>query len=87
VSILITVITVIFRGYELLMLIRVLLSWVNVNPYHPLVRLLHRVTDPVLKPVRRIIPPIGGTVDISPVVVLIVIDLLYRLLISLLMRP
>jgi YggT family protein len=85
-SILIAVITVIFRAYELLILIRVLLSWVNVNPYHPLVQLLYRVTDPVLKPVQRLIPPIGGAIDISPMVVLFLLDILGRLLISLLVR-
>ncbi|MGC9335369.1 MAG: YggT family protein, partial [Anaerolineae bacterium] len=71
-STLITIISWLFQIYEFLILIRVLLSWVNVNPYrptldHPLIEVLHRITDPVLMPLRRIIPPIGGAIDISPV--------------------
>ena len=78
-----------FRIYSLLILIRVLLSWVNPDPYrslvsHPLMRLLNRVTDPLLRPLRRIVPPIGGTVDISPIVALILLEIARRLLLSLL---
>jgi len=78
------IISVVFGIYEFLILIRVLLSWVNVSPFHPLVRILYRLTDPLLKPLQRIIPPIGGTVDISPVVALILLYIVQRVLISLL---
>jgi YggT family protein len=66
------------------------LTWVNPDPYrptidHPLIRLLQRVTDPVLAPLRRIIPPIGGTVDISPIVALVILEILRRILSSLLL--
>jgi YggT family protein len=50
-----------------------------------LIRLLQRVTDPVLAPLRRIIPPIGGTVDISPIVALVILEILRRILSSLLL--
>jgi YggT family protein len=78
------IINVVFGIYEFLILIRVLLSWVNVSPFHPLVRILYRLTDPVLKPLQRIIPPIGGTLDVSPVVALILLYIAQRVLISLL---
>jgi YggT family protein len=71
-------------------LIRVLLSWINVNPYggprldHPLVQILYRITDPVLEPFRRLIPPIGGAIDISPIIVLILIEILRTILVRLL---
>lgn len=59
-------------------IIRVLLTWIpNLNPDNPLVRLLRQITDPILEPARRIIPPLGG-VDISPIVVLVVLDFLLR---------
>lgn len=88
-STVITLVSFVFQLYEFLILIRVLLSWVNVNPYrpvidHPLVRVLHQVTDPVLEPLRRIIPPIGGAIDISPVVALIGLEIVRTILISLL---
>ncbi len=64
-------------------LIRVLLSWIpNLDRSNPLVQLLAQVTDPVLEPARRIIPPIGG-IDISPIVVLLLLRLLQQLLYSL----
>ena len=81
---LIWIINLVFGVYEFLILIRVLLSWVNVSPFHPLVRILYRLTDPVLKPLQRIIPPIGGTLDVSPVVALILLYIAQRVLISLL---
>ena len=84
-----TVVSVLIQVYEFLLLIRVLLSWVNVDPYrpvidHPVVDILQRVTDPVLAPLRRLIPPIGGAVDISPVVALIILEVLRRILVSVL---
>ena len=82
---LIWIINFIFGVYEFLILIRVLLSWVNVSPYHPLVRILYSLTDPLLKPIQRLIPPIGGTIDISPAVALILLYIVQRVLISLLL--
>ncbi len=66
--------------YALVLIIRVILSWVNPNPYNPVVSFLYRITEPVLDPVRRIIPPLGG-LDLSPLVVLAAIWILTRLLI------
>ena len=85
-----SIVSLIVQIYEFLILIRVLLSWINVNPYrptidHPAIRILQRLTDPVLEPVRRLIPPIGGTLDISPVVVLILLEIARRLLVSFLL--
>ena len=61
-------------------LIRVLLTWIpNLDASNPLVRLLNQVTDPILAPARRLIPPIGG-MDLSPIVVILVLQVLQRLL-------
>jgi YggT family protein len=57
-------------------IIQAVLSWVN--PYHPIAPFFNSLTDPFLRPVKRIIPPIGG-VDISPVFVLIFFQLLLML--------
>jgi len=59
--------------------IRVILSWIGPDPYHPGVTLLQRLTDPVLRPAQRLVPPIGG-IDLSPMVVLIALVLLKMLL-------
>ena len=61
--------------YSYILLARVLMSWVNPNPLNPIVRVLYMITEPVLAPVRRVIPPIGG-LDLSPLVVFIGIRIL-----------
>ncbi len=81
---LIGLVSFVFRAYSILILIRVLLTWVNISPFHPAVRILHQVTDPVILPLRRLIPPIGGTVDVSPIAALIILQIVNRILISLL---
>ena len=62
--------------YMWIIIIRALISWVSPNPYNPIVRFLYRVTEPALRPVRRILPLQGLGVDFSPVVVILVILLL-----------
>ena len=65
--------------YSLIIVAAVVVSWINVPRDHPAVRLLHRLTAPVLAPVRKILPPMGG-MDFSPLVVLIGLRVLARLL-------
>jgi len=84
------IVSLVFQAYQFLILIRVLLSWVNVNPYgrpinHPLVDLLYRLTDPVLEPLRRLIPPVGGMLDLSPIVAMIVLEILRQVITRLLL--
>lgn len=84
------IVSILLQAYSFLILVRVILSWINVNPYrqrfdHPAVQILERITDPVLVPLRRIIPPIGGAIDISPIVALIILDIVRRLLITVLL--
>lgn len=61
-------------------LIRVILSWLSPDPYNPAVALLRRLTDPLLEPAQRLIPPIGG-IDLSPMAVMIGLVLLQMLLV------
>ena len=58
----------------ILVLIAVVLSWVNADPSNPIVRFLHDITEPMLEPLRRRIPPIGGRLDISPIILLMVLS-------------
>jgi YggT family protein len=62
-------------------LIQVILSWISPGSYNPLIGLVHRIAEPVLAPARRIIPPISG-IDLSPLLVLVVFQLLKFLLVS-----
>jgi len=69
--------------YTFVLLVRILITWIpNLDPYHPIVQLLFQVTEPVLEPARKLIPPIG-MIDISPIVVFIVLGILQDLLMQL----
>jgi len=59
--------------YMWIVIISALISWVSPDPYNPIVRFLHAVTEPVLRPIRRIIGLRLGIVDISPMVVILAI--------------
>jgi YggT family protein len=52
---------------------RAVLSWVNPDPYNPIVRFIHSVTEPVLYRIRRWLPAVFGSVDLSPIVVIMAI--------------
>lgn len=75
-------IDVLFNLFSLAIVARTLLSWFNVNPYHPIVVFLDRVTEPILASIRRIIPPIG-MMDISPIVALILLQVIRQVLLTL----
>jgi len=60
--------------------VRVILSWINPDPYNPVTRVLDSLTEPVMRPARRVLPPVGG-LDLSPVLVMIALVLLKMLLI------
>lgn len=69
--------------YELLIFVRILMSWLRPDPYHPVVRVIYQLTEPVLEPARRMIPPLG-MFDISPIIVIFVLQLGGRILLSVL---
>jgi YggT family protein len=62
--------------YSWIVLIAVLLTWVNPDPYNPIVRFLRGVTEPVFYQIRRRVPVVFGGWDLSPIVVLIAIQVL-----------
>ncbi|MCS7279719.1 MAG: YggT family protein [Thermodesulfobacteriaceae bacterium] len=65
--------------YIWLIIARAIISWVNPSPYHPVVRFLYRVTEPVLSPLRKVIPPLAG-LDITPLIIIFFIYFLQNLL-------
>ena len=68
-----------FNIYMFSILIQVVLSWVNPNAYNPAISLLYSINEPLLAPARRLIPPLSG-LDLSPVVVLLGLQLAKMLL-------
>lgn len=63
-----------------LVLIRALISWVNPDPFNPLVQFLNRTTEPILQPIRRLLPPMG--IDISPIIAFLAIIFLKSFLVA-----
>jgi YggT family protein len=61
---------------------RALISWVNPDPYNPIITFLYRATEPVLAPIRRWIPLRGMGIDISPIIVILVIYFLQMFLVK-----
>ncbi len=61
---------------------RAVISWVNPDPYNPIVRFLNSVTEPVLYPIRRRLPVSLGGIDFSPILVILVILFLQSFLVQ-----
>ncbi|TDJ00245.1 MAG: YggT family protein [Candidatus Dadabacteria bacterium] len=68
--------------YLYIIIARAIISWVSPSPYNPIVQFLYAATEPVLRYARRIIPPIGGTLDLSPLIVIVVIYFLRVFLVN-----
>jgi YggT family protein len=66
--------------YSLVVLVAVILSWVQLDRRNPLVTITHALTEPVLVPIRKILPVMGG-LDLSPMVLLIALQILKGLLV------
>lgn len=67
------VLGVVLNIYMWTVIIRALLSWVNPDPYNPIVQVLTRVTEPVLRPIRKLVPTWKMGVDLSPLIAILII--------------
>jgi YggT family protein len=72
-----------FMIYRWILLARVLISWVSPNPYHPAVRTLYDLTEPVLRPCRSLLPAYQG-IDFSPIVAFLGLGILERVIMGIL---
>lgn len=70
--------------YSLVIIARVFMDLMRVDPYHPVARFLYQATEPLLAPLRERIPPMG-MIDISPMVALLLLWILERILVALLL--
>ncbi len=68
--------------YMWLIIIRAVISWVNPDPYNPIVNFLCQVTEPVLYRIRRYLPFRSMAIDISPIIVFVAIIFLDRFLVG-----
>ena len=72
--------------YMWILIIRALISWVNPDPYNPIVKFLRSITDPVLYRVRRTLPVTFGGFDFSPIVVILAIIFLQSFVVKTLLQ-
>ena len=66
---------IVLMAYLLIIIARALISWVSPDPFNPIVRFLYRMTEPVLRPIRRRLPDFQIGLDLSPIVVIIAIQI------------
>jgi YggT family protein len=76
-----TILDYVLWAYMWVLIVRAVLSWVNPDPYNPIVRALYSITEPVLSFLRRKFPLMAGSIDFSPMVAILVILFLQRFLV------
>jgi YggT family protein len=72
------VLDIVLSIFMWIVIARAVLSWVSPDPYNPIVRFIHKVTEPVLYQIRRRIPVNFGGIDFSPIIVFLAIIFLQR---------
>ena len=72
--------------YMYVIIARALISWVSPDPYNPVVQFLYRITEPVLNPLRRLVPAWKIGLDLSPMIAILIIVFLKRFLVVSLMQ-
>jgi YggT family protein len=60
-------------AYMWVIISRALISWVNPDPYNPIVRVLAMVTEPALRPIRKLVPPHRVGIDLSPMIAVLIL--------------
>ncbi len=75
------IVALLIQLYSLVILARVLMSWVQVDPYNPVVRTIFDLTEPVLQPIRNLLPPAAG-LDFSPIIAIILLQFIGQILIT-----
>jgi YggT family protein len=80
------VVSLVFQIYILIVVARAVISWVNPDPYNPIVRFLHNATDPVLDRIRRVFPLQFGGIDFTPLALLLGLSVLQQVILQLIVR-
>lgn len=80
------VVSLVFQIYILIVVARVIISWVNPDPYNPIVRFLHNATDPVLDRIYRVLPLQFGGMDFTPIALLLGLSVLQQVVLQLIVR-
>lgn len=81
-----TLVDFILSAYMWIIIGRAIISWVNADPYNPIVRFIYEVTEPLLSRIRRTLPVVMGGLDLSPMVLIMAIIFLQSFLVPTLKR-
>ena len=76
------VLDIVLSIYMWVVIARAVLSWVSPDPYNPIVRFIHKITEPVLYQIRRRIPVSFSGIDFSPIIVFLAIIFLQRFVVQ-----
>ena len=76
----VNILNILFEIFIWLLMIRIILSWLPHNRFHPIIDYIYKITNPILEPFRNMINPIGG-IDLSPIIVFFLLGLLRNFLI------
>jgi len=75
-----TLINIVLSAYMWVIIGRVIISWVGADPYNPIVRFLYEITEPLLSRIRRVVP-VFGSIDFSPMILILAIIFLQNFLV------
>ena len=78
------IINIAFEFLKIILIIRIALTWFPHNSFHPIIKSIYNISDPILQPFRNMINPIGG-IDLSPIIVFFLINYIQQLLIRFLL--
>ena len=76
------VIDMVFNLLQIIIIVRVVLSWISHNPSNQFIQIIYQVSEPILKPIREILPLTGMGFDLSPIVAFFLLGLLKKILLA-----
>ena len=76
------IIDMVFNLLQIIIIVRVVLSWISHNPSNQFIQIIYQVSEPILKPIREILPLTGMGFDLSPIVAFFLLGLLKKILLA-----
>jgi len=75
-------INLVYQFLILCLIARVVLSWIDHDPNNEIIRWIYKITEPMLRPIREILPPMNIGIDISPIIAFIALGVVKKILVS-----
>lgn len=76
------ILNLLFTVLSLAVIARALLSWIDPGLRYPISQMLVDLTEPIIAPIRRVVPPLGGMIDLSPIIALVLLQVIERVVIN-----